>query len=170
MVGPRSTTTYTKTPLFSQACRLWTELLAVFGPARSTSCFLSIGTGLPANQAVLAPGRFGSHAVEAAFAAAACNSELTHILFRSLVNAFAPRPMDKKYWRLNVGEEIPAWDEEKRTWYVFDKYTVHHISDYQDVGELDDVSALEVLMEMTGKYIKEQDEVIGDCAKSLMAG
>lgn len=126
---------------------------------------------MPANQAVLAPSRLGgSHAVEAAFAAAACNSELTHILFRSLVNAFAPRPMDKKYWRLNVGEEIPAWDEEKHTWYVFEKYTVHHISDYQDVGELDDVGAVEVLLEMTGKYIKEQDEVIGDCAKSLMAG
>ncbi|KND90485.1 Calcium-independent phospholipase A2-gamma [Tolypocladium ophioglossoides CBS 100239] len=148
---------------------LWTELLAVFGPARATSCFLSIGTGLAANQAILAPGKLGSHAVEAAFAAAACNTELTNILFRSLVNAFAPQPMDRKYWRLNVGEEVPAWDEEKRTWYVFKTYPVHHIADYKDVGKLDDVGALKVLMEMTDRYIKEQDGVIGDCAKSLMA-
>lgn len=148
--------------------RLWTEVLAVFGPARPTSCFLSIGTGLGANQALISPGTLGSHDVEASFAAAASNTELTHILFRSLVNAFAPQIMTKKYWRLNVSELIPAWDEEKRKW-IFQKYTVHHNQDYKAVGDLDDVGALKELMEMTKKYVGDQDGIIAECAKALVA-
>lgn len=161
--------------LFCQLClcsdliffRLWTEVLAVFGPARSTSCFLSIGTGIPTNEAILAPGKLGSHAVEASYAAAACNTELTHILFRSLVNAFAPRAMGKKYWRLNVGE--PDWDETKRKWYYFGKYSVHHEDEYRDIGALDDVGALKLLMEMTEKYVVEQEGPITECANALKA-
>ncbi|UNI22755.1 hypothetical protein JDV02_008616 [Purpureocillium takamizusanense] len=149
---------------------LWTEVLAVFGPARPTSCFLSIGTGMAANQSITAPGAVPSHTVEAAFAAVATNTELTNILFRALVNAFAPRPMEKKYWRLNVSQEIPAWDEEKRTWFGLGGTSiVHHQQDYKDVGALDDVGALKALIEMTGKYIGDQDAIIGECAKALMA-
>ena len=145
--------------------RLWTEVLGVFGPARPTACFLSLGTGTPANTALTDPGVIPSHDVERAFAAIATNTEIVNILFRSLINAFAPAATAKKYWRLNVSEAIPAWDEQTNTWKG--KKTVHHLDDYKNVGDLDDIKALEELAQRTEKYIKAQAESIDECAKAL---
>jgi hypothetical protein len=129
--------------------RLWTEVLGVFGPARSTSCFLSIGTGMPANKALTKPHLTGDHDVEQAFASIATNTEIVNILFRSLINAFAPAAQAKKYWRMNVGHKLPDKD------------------DYESVGDLDDVGALKKLIEMTDEYILAQDDAIDECAKAL---
>jgi hypothetical protein len=146
--------------------RLWTEVLATFGPARQTNCFLSIGTGIPANNAIPKPGIFGSHDVEKGFAGVATNSEMVHILFRTLLHAYSPKQLQKKYWRLNVGQRVAEWDEEVNSW-IFWKKKVKHLDNYKDLGELDDVGKLKALVEMTKEYIKAQDSTIKECADAL---
>ena len=135
----------------------------MFGPARPTACFLSLGTGIAANTTLPNPGRLGSHEVEGAFAAIASNTEIVNILFRSLINSFAPAAMAKKYWRLNVSEEIAARDEKTG------KETIHHHSNFKDVGDLDDIGALDALMQMTEMYVQTQAGSIEECAKALVA-
>ncbi|KAI0842885.1 acyl transferase/acyl hydrolase/lysophospholipase [Hypoxylon sp. FL0890] len=150
---------------------LWTEVLSVFGPVRKTDCFLSIGTGIEANKAVEQPGRVPTFGTIRSYACIATNAELTHILFRGLIDAFAPRPRTPKYWRLNVSKEIPAWDETKKKW-VFWSEKVHHHADYEDMIELDDTSgARSKLMDMTKEYLSRKDveESIKACAEALRA-
>ncbi|THZ12493.1 hypothetical protein D6C89_10792 [Aureobasidium pullulans] len=141
---------------------LWNEVLSVFGPTRSTNCFLSIGTGIPKNVGIK-----GILSLPKALASAATNSELTNILFRTLLDAYAPTSATHKYWRLNVSVEIPADIEEKSGWLGFGRYTEKHPDNYEDVGALDDLLALEKLEDMTRGYIKAQDEVIFECCKAL---
>lgn len=151
--------------------RLWTEILSVFGAIRQTDCFLSIGTGIDANHELSRPARTYPLSTAKSLGHIATNSELTHILFRGLINAFAPLPRTTKYWRLNVAQEIPAWDEIKRIW-VFLTKEEHHHADYKPVIELDDVSgALGPLMEMTKQYLeqKEVQDAISACARALDA-
>lgn len=112
----------------------------------------------------------GTHRIPSlskALTEAATNSELTHILLRTLLDAYAPRTVTPKYWRLNVSVEIPEWDEKKSEWLGLKKYTVKHLDNYKDVGELDDLLALETLKEMTNDYIKAQDEAISKCVEAL---
>ncbi|KAH0370527.1 hypothetical protein KCU65_g2571, partial [Aureobasidium melanogenum] len=141
---------------------LWNEVLSVFGPTRPTNCFLSIGTGIPKNVGIK-----GLMSLPEALASAATNSELTHILFRTLLDAYAPTSVTHKYWRLNVSVEIPAWDEQKSEYLGLKKYTVKHLDDYEDPGALDDLLAVKKLEEMTKGYIKAQDGVISECVKAL---
>ncbi|OTA97970.1 hypothetical protein M434DRAFT_64686 [Hypoxylon sp. CO27-5] len=150
---------------------LWTEVLSVFGPVRETDCFLSIGTGIDANVAVKQPGRIPTFGTIKSYASIATNSEIMHILFRGLIDAFAPRSRTPKYWRLNIYKEIPAWDEEKKKWFFW-REKVHHHDDYEDMIELDDTSgARGKLMEMTKEYLrrKEVEEAIKACAQALRA-
>ncbi|KAF2875149.1 acyl transferase/acyl hydrolase/lysophospholipase [Massariosphaeria phaeospora] len=146
---------------------LWTETLSVFGPARSTDCFLSVGTGIPANQDIPRPSQVTKvmDTVEA-FASIATNSELIHILFRTLIDAFAPHPGGKKYWRMNIGTRIGDWDENTGTWPLTNK-VVHHYDDYAKIGELDDAKALEGLRKVTATYIEENKGMINECARVL---
>ncbi|THY67593.1 hypothetical protein D6C94_10581 [Aureobasidium pullulans] len=141
---------------------LWNEVLSVFGPTRSTNCFLSIGAGIPKNVGIK-----GILSLPEALASAATNSELTNILFRTLLDAYAPTSATHKYWRLNVSVEIPADIEEKSGWLGFGRHTEKHPDNYEDVGALDDLLALEKLKDMTRGYIKAQDEVILECCKAL---
>ncbi|KAK6003120.1 hypothetical protein QM012_000965 [Aureobasidium pullulans] len=141
---------------------LWNEVLSVFGPTRPTNCFLSIGTGIPKNVGIN-----GLLSLPSALASAATNSELTHILFRTLLDAYAPTSVTHKYWRLNVSVEIPAWDEQKSEYLGLKKYTIKHLDNYEDVGELDDLIAVKKLEDMTRGYIKAQDDVISQCVKAL---
>lgn len=134
----------------------------MFGPTRSTNCFLSIGTGIPKNVGIK-----GILSLPEALASAATNSELTNILFRTLLDAYAPTNATHKYWRLNVSVKIPADIEEKSGWLGFGKYTEKHPDNYEDVGALDDLLALEKLKDMTRGYINAQDEVIFECCKAL---
>ncbi|RVD89309.1 uncharacterized protein DFL_000323 [Arthrobotrys flagrans] len=145
---------------------LWTEMLSVFGPARPTSTFLTIGTGMPSNVGVKDPGNiFNIKATLDSFVSIATNTELTHILFRTLVNAFAPHARGKKYFRLNVGKYIGDWEEtEGHLWW---RETVHHYDDWAKVGKLDDVEALKPLMVLAEQYIKDNETLFGECATSL---
>lgn len=147
--------------------RLWTEVLSVFGAMRTADCFLSIGTGIDMNREVVQPAHIPGPKTAESFASIATNAEVTHILFRGLVNAFAPRPRTPKYWRLNVSEEIPEYDDEER-WIC--KKKVHHPDDYVGVVGVDDAEgALNQLMKMTDKYLARDDvkKLIDDCAEAL---
>ena len=89
-----------------------------------------------------------------------------HVLFHGLIDSFAPKQLTKKYWRLNVGERIPEWEEEKGwIW----KSKVLHLDNYKDVGELDDLDALKRLTEMTKTYIERNGILIDECASALGA-
>ncbi|CAO2648169.1 Nn.00g090910.m01.CDS01 [Neocucurbitaria sp. VM-36] len=148
---------------------LWTEVLGVFGPARSTDCFLSIGTGIPASQALPQPGVTNIPSTAAALSSIATNTQIIHVLFRALINAFAPKPLGKKYWRLNIGEEIPEWTEHKPGGWFSKPKDVKHLDNYKTLGDLDDIGALKELLEMADRYIKDQSESIEQCATTLMA-
>ncbi|KAF4485004.1 Calcium-independent phospholipase A2-gamma [Colletotrichum fructicola Nara gc5] len=87
----------------------WNEVMTTFGPARTTSCFLSIGTGAAEAKAIPTIGlNWDLLKIKAAFldalSALTTNTEITNVLFRSLINNFAPQSGIKKYWRFNVGD------------------------------------------------------------------
>jgi hypothetical protein len=88
-----------------------TEVLAVFGPARTTEYLLIIGIGIPANQLLGKPGLLGLFTTLGALSSVATNTQIMHILLDCLIGNFAPKSRGQKYWRLNVGEEIPEWKE-----------------------------------------------------------
>ncbi|KAK6531861.1 hypothetical protein TWF694_003026 [Orbilia ellipsospora] len=145
---------------------LWTEMLAVFGPARPTNCFLSIGTGRAKNQSLPEPGKLlkAKHTLEA-LASIATNTEITHILFRTLINAFAPKTIAKKYWRLNFGKHIGDWDEKGGIWEGW--ATERHYDDWKDPGGLDDVKALEALEPIVKKCIADMESDFKECGAAL---
>ncbi|KAE8416010.1 acyl transferase/acyl hydrolase/lysophospholipase [Aspergillus pseudocaelatus] len=89
---------------------LWNEVLRVFGAGRPIDCILSIGTGIPKNQV------FGESVKGAitGLGSAITNSELANILFRTLIDAYAPDSRRMKYFRLNVGHEIEDWPEDAK--------------------------------------------------------
>ncbi|KAL0258036.1 hypothetical protein SLS55_007207 [Diplodia seriata] len=145
---------------------LWTEILGVFGASRKTACFLSIGTGIASNTPVPDPGVVPTFKSIEDFASIATNSEITHNLFSGLIDAFAPKPLARKYWRLNIGVQIPEWEEEKgMLWW---KHKELHPDNFQDVGNLDDLSKQKMLEELTKEYVKSNDTPIGECAKALV--
>ncbi|KKY28473.1 putative protein kinase subdomain-containing protein [Diplodia seriata] len=120
-----------------------------------------IGTGIGSNTPV--PDTLKSIAD---FASIATNSEITHNLFSGLIDAFAPQSLARKYWRLNVGVQIPEWEEEKgMLWW---KHKELHPDNFQDVGNLDDLRKLRMLEELTEEYVKSNDAPIGECAKALV--
>jgi hypothetical protein len=134
---------------------------AIYGPRRPTNCVLSIGTGIPTNQSL-----DGIVNLAKNMSGVATNTELTHILFRTLINAYAPNPCQDKYWRLNVGIVEPEHDETQKNWRGKET-TTHHLDNYKDLGEMDDLKTLPTLIALTKTYIEEQKIAIGQCAEKL---
>ncbi|KAJ5679821.1 hypothetical protein N7462_008065 [Penicillium macrosclerotiorum] len=148
---------------------LWTEVLGVYGPARATDCFLSIGTGMAKNAPVIQPGILPSHEVEESYISVATNSELINIMFRTLIDAFAPQAQERKYWRLNVHKDVLS---EKKVvgngWSNWKNEIANGTNDYEDPGSLDDVkAALGKLTDWTKSYIVQEGKAIGDCAAAI---
>ncbi|KAE8316851.1 acyl transferase/acyl hydrolase/lysophospholipase [Aspergillus transmontanensis] len=129
---------------------LWNEVLSVYGAGRPISCFLSIGTGIPKKRSM-----GGLWNLPFSLAAAATNSEITHILFRTLLDAYAPEVLQEKYWRLNVGREIPAWGEDAK------------VVDNEEVPDLDGIKDIKEFLKKTELYIKEQDDLIESCVDTI---
>jgi len=127
--------------------RLWNEVLSVFGPARATNCFLSIGTGIPLSVTM---SNNPLSIATTAIPSIATNSEITNILFRSLINAFAPQGMAKKYWRFSVGDGFPDWVEENGVW----KWKLLGERKEEDIGELDDVGAIQQTENKAKTYLQ----------------
>lgn len=142
--------------------RLWNEVLSVYGPDRSVECFLSIGTGIP--KAVKGANNIISTA--STVASIATNSEVTNILFRSLLNAFAPKSMARKYWRLNVGDGMPDWvvgDDGKMRWRLIGQ------RDEKDIGDMDNVAAIDQTVKRAEDYIRSGDgaKLLSEISSSL---
>ncbi|KAK6495233.1 hypothetical protein TWF481_003259 [Arthrobotrys musiformis] len=144
---------------------LWTELLTVYGATRPTSTFLTIGTGMQPNHGLDNPANPTKVlSTVGTFTSVATNTELTHLLFRTLIDAFAPHTKGKKYFRLNVGKHVDAW-EEKTGW--FRKTTVYHPDNWESIGALDDINALGPLLKLTQEYIKKDSQLFDQVASSL---
>ncbi|CEI70806.1 hypothetical protein FVEN_g714 [Fusarium venenatum] len=145
---------------------LWNEILQVYGPVRSTGCFLSIGTGVPLSVTLPAP---GSHPLDfiTALSGVATNSDVMNILFRSLINAFAPKGMQKKYWRFNFGDGLPDWVEEDGV----GKWRLLATREENDLGGLDDVNMIKLTKTRVENYMKEPgfELMVQECAAALKA-
>ncbi|KAF2496314.1 FabD/lysophospholipase-like protein [Lophium mytilinum] len=144
---------------------LWTEVATVFTPGRSTDCFLSIGTGMPANSALSDPKFSVLHPKDSAkglmafgegLVSAATNSESTNVLFRLLLDEFAPKTRQPKYFRLNF-EEI---DPDKST---------KDLANFVNLAEMDDASekAIKFMETKTKEWIKNNDTLITQAAQAL---
>ncbi|KAF3388415.1 Phospholipase A I [Penicillium rolfsii] len=148
---------------------LWTEVLGVFGPTRATDCFLSIGTGIAANAPVIQPGIIPSHAVEESYISVATNSELMNIMFRTLLDAFAPVVREHKYWRMNVYKDVLTENKVvEGGWLNWKNEVVSATNNYESPGDLDDVkAALGKLTDWTKEYIVQEQTMIADCAAAI---
>jgi hypothetical protein len=140
----------------------------VYGPTRETDCFLSIGTGMGANVAVAQPGLDFKKAM-LSFSDIATNTESTNILFRAIVDAFAPHAQTKKYYRLNVSKELPEPTDSKGIlgWLAGKQALKGVLNNFEDPGSLDDVDAIPKLKEWTAEWIKAQQDIIKSCSEAL---
>jgi hypothetical protein len=89
------------------------------------------------------------------FAGVATNTQLMHLLFQALVDAYAPESGRQKYWHLNIGENPELLNNET------------HQVDHVDLGELDDLNKEGLIVEETNKYITAQTSIISSCADRL---
>ncbi len=141
--------------------RLWNEVLSVFGPARSADCFLSLGTGIPPNVSFDDPSLFKVPGVIQALPAAATSTEVVHVLFQTLIKAYAPKAEVEKYWRMNVGVLIDA---------KLDSHgKVTTLEDYQEIGALDDRKELQDLIKLTHEFVKNNPDQFIACGNALKA-
>ncbi|KAK4140617.1 FabD/lysophospholipase-like protein [Dichotomopilus funicola] len=157
---------------------VWTEILGVFGATRPTDCFLSIGTGIDANSTLVQPGKYRVPLPSTlqSFVSVATNTEIMHILFQGLIDAFAPWAGKRKYWRLNVYKVIQEWYEKvEPRWFERNvlgrkDQVVHHSQDYEAIPKFNDPKeAKEKLMEMLEEYVQDVEvkESIKKCAEAL---
>lgn len=145
---------------------LWNEVLQVHGPLRATACFLSVGTGMPPAQAL--PSSVSRHPLDfvGGLTGVATNSEIMNIMFRSLLNAFAPRGMAKKYWRFSVGDGLPDWVEgEDGEW----RWVLREQREERELGQLDDVKMIGVTRDRAEEYMRLDgfETMVGECAAAL---
>lgn len=135
--------------------RLWNEVLQVFTAVRTTDCFLSIGTGVSLSKQSVSP--FGLVGI-------LTNTNIVNILFRELINAFAPRGVTKKYWRFDFGDGLPDWVEEDGVmkWVYLAKIEATE-------GEMDDITITELLKKKVDEYIQEPgfQKQLADCTVAL---
>ncbi|KAF5625338.1 calcium-independent phospholipase A2-gamma [Fusarium tjaetaba] len=134
---------------------LWNEVLQVFTAVRTTDCFLSIGTGVSLSEPSVSV--FGPIGI-------LTNTNIVNVLFRELINAFAPRGMEKKYWRFDFGDGLPDWVEEDGVmkWVYLAKIEATE-------GEMDDITIKELLKKKANEYIQEPgfQKQLADCAVAL---
>ncbi|KAL1613498.1 hypothetical protein SLS54_010563 [Diplodia seriata] len=134
---------------------LWNEIVGVFGATRPTDCFLSIGTGIPANEML---GNLGGtdwakiKEFMGAMASIATNTQITHILFGTLIKALAPVAAEQKYWRLNLGQN--GQDDKPH-------------ENYDKLTEMDDSSQMNYIEELAKQYTEAWKSDIVACADAL---
>jgi hypothetical protein len=115
---------------------------------------LSIGTGIPKNYKFDVPNVLHLLKLPERLSAAVTNSEITHLLFRTLLDAYAPLPKQIKHWRLNVGHEMPGWPDP-------------NVPDNEKLPDLNDTKGIDGFLKKTTEYIEMQDGLIRRCADTL---
>lgn len=142
--------------------RLWNELSTVYGVKRSTACFLSIGTGIPANEALSdIPHTLWTLPKVPTFisnlSSVPSNTQMMHLLFSALLDAYAPSPGTHKYFRLNVGQDRAHDDDETSG------------DTFVDLGAMDDLSKRGVLEKLTEEYVDApgQRVIIGEVVDAI---
>ncbi|KAB2570091.1 Patatin-like protein 2 [Lasiodiplodia theobromae] len=141
---------------------LWNEVIRVYGPTRPTDCFLSIGTGIPASQMLVDLGiaKGGLKNIEkfmGVISSIATNTQITHILFGTLINSLAPVAGNPpKYWRLNVGQH--GQDKEPDEAYL---------QKDADLPAMDDSGKISTIRNMTKDYIIKATLDISASAEAL---
>lgn len=93
-----------------------------------------------------------------ALAGIASNTEIVHVLFRTLIDALAPTAGDPKYWRLNISKQITKRSED----FVF-------IGEKEVEVKLDDSdeAAKKAMLDAAIEFIRDEDKLIRQCAKAL---
>lgn len=124
---------------------------------------------MAANSPVLQPGIIPTHEVEESFISVATNSELINIMFRTLLDAFAPVVRERKYWRMNVYKDVLTEGKVvEGGWLNWKKDIVAVTNNYENPGALDDVkAALGKLTDWTKEYIVQEQAAIMDCAAAI---
>lgn len=80
----------------------------------------------------------------------ATNSELPNIIFRTLINAFAPDGGRRKYFRFSVGDGLPDFVQvEEGVW----KWVLKGVRREEDIGDLDDVGKIGLTVRRAREYI-----------------
>ncbi|OJD31457.1 patatin-like phospholipase [Diplodia corticola] len=138
---------------------LWNEAVDVFGAVTPTDCFLSIGTGIPTDELLpilkgwnlALPWKWKDYAL--VLSSIATNTQVTHLMFRSLINSLAPSAGEQKYWRLNVGQEGQGEESPDK--------------DRPQLPDLDDASKREEIMKQADAYIKKWATDIAAAAQAL---
>ena len=87
-------------------------------------------------------------------ASIATNTDVINILFRSLINVFAPLPNTKIYWRFNAGDGCPGWIPAKND--KGGQWVLKEQRQEQALGELDDVAAIDKTIKATEVYIGQR--------------
>jgi hypothetical protein len=90
------------------------------------------------------------------FASAASNSEATNVLFRVLLDTFAPRTGEQKYFRLNF-EEIDQ------------KTSTKDLENFVNLADMDNGSAaaMKFMEKKTNEWIATNSALIDSAAKAL---
>lgn len=129
----------------------------MYGPSQQTKCFLSVGTGIPVR--VPLPDNMVVHPynVMAALASIATNTEVVHVLFRTLIDTLAPHAGKPKYWRLNISKEIM---KKVKEFLVCEKEVEVKMDDA-------DEAARKAMIDAANEYMKANDQLIEECANAL---
>ncbi|KAM0499156.1 hypothetical protein ACHAP8_005867 [Fusarium lateritium] len=100
-----------------------------------------------------------------ALSGVATNSDVVNILFRSLINAFAPKSMQKKYWRFNFGDGLPDWVEEDGA----GKWRLLATREENDLRGLDDFNMIDLTKTRFENYTNESgfESMVQECADAL---
>ncbi|KAF9762686.1 hypothetical protein IL306_003352 [Fusarium sp. DS 682] len=142
---------------------LWNEVLKVFTAVRMTDCFLSIGTGTPLSEKL--PFITSPLGMISALGGIAANRDVVNLLFRCLIDAFAPRGTTHKYWRFDFGDGLPDWAEVEGVgkWVYLTK------REETELGDIDDIDLKDMIIRKTEEYMSEPgfEKQLADCAAAL---
>lgn len=147
--------------------RMWNEVIRVYGPTRPTDCFLSIGTGIPASETLeelrltdwINPKKLAHFA--SVLSSIATNTQITHILFGTLINSLAPVAGKlTKYWRLNIGQRGQDKEPDEAYLQALAKKDL-------ELSGMDDSGKIGTIRQMTEDYIAKAALDISASAEAL---
>lgn len=141
-------------------------MLTLYGPAGSTACLLSIGTGI-GNPVTITDSLFS---IASGVPEIATNSAVNDILLRSLIDAYAPEKGLSKYWRFSVGDGLPKSVQDKHGnwwWKLREK-----IGLAKGVGALDDTDMIPETVAAAREYIAKMKSTgkLREVVKHLQEG